>query len=473
MVLNSGVRPCARRVTDMLLTKTDQPGGDAAPSTGPAASAPIGLPRKQPARAARQHDVLVVEADVDERTRLVTFVTQEGMRARAAASVESAIREIDEAFPDALLVALSLPDGEGYRVVEELRARPGGETPAAIVLGRLNGFLDQTDAIHAGADACFDVPLEWQAVSRKLHQLLERATPDPLRVLVVEDEPMHAYLSRTTLEQAGYVVQVCADPARFREELSAFQPQILILDIMLPGVTGYDLARYVRQDDQYAAMPILFLTAETQQHARIRTVQSGGDDFLVKPVHPALLVSSVAARLERARMLNMLLSRDGLTQLLTHSYFMEQVESLTSRRRREADVPATLVMLDIDHFKSINDAHGHQAGDRALRALAALLRRHVRRSDPLGRYGGEEFAILLDGVHERDATRLTARLLAEFGEMEHRAPNGATFRATFSAGVARFDARSMDVESWVGAADNALYAAKTAGRNQVVTAPWP
>jgi diguanylate cyclase (GGDEF)-like protein len=242
---------------------------------------------------------------------------------------------------------------------------------------------------------------------------------------------------------------------------------------MLPGVTGYDLARFVRQDDQYAAMPILFLTAETQQHARIRTVQAGGDDFLVKPVHPALLVSSVAARLERARFLNMLLSRDGLTQLLTHTYFMEQVESVVSRRRREADVPATLVMLDIDHFKSINDAHGHQAGDRALRALAALLRRHVRRSDPLGRYGGEEFAILLDGVHERDATRLTARLLSEFGEMEHRAPSGATFKCTFSAGVSRFDPRAMDVESWVNTADSALYAAKAAGRNQVVTAPWP
>ena len=457
----------------MLLTTSDQPGGDPAPSETASPSAEKAPPRRNAGRVQRQHDVLIVDADAVEAARLSGLVAQEGMRARVADSVASSIVAIDDAFPDAILVALALPDGEGYRVLEDLRARAGGETPAAIVLGRLNGFLDQTDAIHAGADACFDVPVEWQAVSRKLHQLLERATPDPPRVLVVEDEPTHAYLSRTTLEQAGYVVQVCADPSRFHEELSAFHPHILILDIMLPGVTGYDLARFVRQDDQYAAMPILFLTAETQQHARIRTMQAGGDDFLVKPVHPALLVSTVAARLERARFLNMLLSRDGLTQLLTHTYFMEQVESVVSRRRREADVPSTLVMLDIDHFKSINDAHGHQAGDRALRALAALLRRHVRRSDPLGRYGGEEFAVLLDGVHERDATRLTARLLAEFGEMEHRAPSGAPFKCTFSAGVARFDPRTMDVESWVNTADSALYAAKTSGRNQVVTASWP
>ena len=453
----------------MLLTSSSDPKGPESALTP--GGAPATRPSRRPAKAPRQLEVLVVDANPAEASRIAGLVTQEGMQVRTADSVASAVRAIDAGFPDAVLVAHTLPDGEGYRVVEDLRVRPGGETPAAIVLGRLNGFLDQTDAIHAGADACFDVPVEWQAVARKLHQLLERAAPDPLRVLVVEDEPMHAYLSRTTLEQAGYQVHVCADPARFHDDLSAFQPHILILDIVLPGVTGYDLARYVRQDEQHAAMPILFLTAETQQGARIRTVQAGGDDFLVKPVHPALLVSSVAARLERARFLNMLLSRDGLTQLLTHTYFMEQVELVVMRRRREPSVPSTLVMLDIDHFKAVNDAHGHQAGDRALRALAALLRRHVRRSDPLGRYGGEEFAILLDGVHDREATRLTARLLSEFGEIEHRAPSGAVFRATFSAGVAHFDPARMDVEGWVTAADSALYAAKSAGRNRVVTAP--
>jgi diguanylate cyclase (GGDEF)-like protein len=130
-------------------------------------------------------------------------------------------------------------------------------------------------------------------------------------------------------------------------------------------------------------------------------------------------------------------------------------------------------LLDLDHFKQYNDRHGHQAGDRFLKEAAAAWQAVVRKTDLVARYGGEEFAILLDGVHERDATRLTARLLAEFGEMEHRAPSGAGFKCTFSAGVSRFDTRTMDVESWVNTADNALYAAKAAGRNQVVTAPWP
>jgi diguanylate cyclase (GGDEF)-like protein len=129
-----------------------------------------------------------------------------------------------------------------------------------------------------------------------------------------------------------------------------------------------------------------------------------------------------------------------------------------------------MVMLDIDHFKQINDLYGHQAGDRVLKELSALLRRHVRRSDMIGRYGGEEFAILLDNVHENDAVRLMLRLLREFSLIDHVAPNGSLFHATFSVGVARLDAPGMGLDGWVNAADGALYAAKKAGRNRVVKA---
>ena len=147
-------------------------------------------------------------------------------------------------------------------------------------------------------------------------------------------------------------------------------------------------------------------------------------------MHPSLLVASVAARLERARFLKMLLNRDGLTRLLTHSSFMEQARALVERKQPRAvngarPTPATMVILDIDHFKTINDSYGHQAGDRVLKSLSALLRRHVRRSDLIGRYGGEEFAILLDSVHENDSVRLMMRLLREFGQLEHRARTAA------------------------------------------------
>jgi diguanylate cyclase (GGDEF)-like protein len=415
-------------------------------------------------------DVLIVDDDDGTQKLLVRLLAQEGMIARRVRSASEAHGAIDQHMPDGLLVETTLPDGEGYQVVEYLRGKPGGDRPAVLMLSRGSAFLDQTEAIHAGADAVYEKPLEWDTVIRKLHQLLDRDATETPRILLVEDDESQGAFVRTTLEQAGYQVQLCASPRNFKQELITFRPDLLMLDIVLPEVSGHDLARFVRQDDQHATLPILFLTAESHQQARIATVEAGGDDHLIKPVHPALLVASVAARLERARFLKMLLNRDGLTRLLTHSSFMEHARALAVRKQQEPDAPATMVLLDIDHFKTINDTFGHQAGDRVLVSLSALLRRHLRRTDPVGRYGGEEFAILLDNVHEDDALRLIRRLQREFGEIEHHAPDGAPFRAAFSAGVAKLDVPHMDLDRWFNAADGALYAAKKAGRNRVVKA---
>jgi len=415
-------------------------------------------------------DVLIVDDDEGTQKRLVRVLAAEGMAGRRAASVAAARQAIDQQIPAGLIVEITLPDGEGYQVVEHLRGKSAGEQTAVVMLSRLNAFLDQTEAIHAGADACFEKPIDWDALVSKLHQLLDREHHEPPRILVVEDDESQALFVKATLEQADYDVKVCLTPRRFNEELEQFRPDLLMLDVVLPDVNGYALARFVRQDVQYATLPIIFLTAEGNQQARIHSVEAGGDDHLVKPVHPALLVSSVTARLERARFLKMLLNRDGLTRLLTHSSFMEQARALVERKRQDPEAPAAMVMIDIDHFKTINDSYGHQAGDRVLKALSALLRRHVRRSDLIGRYGGEEFSILLDSVHENDAVRLMLRLLREFAQIEHQAPDGTTFHTTFSVGVARLNAPDMDLDGWVNAADGALYAAKKAGRNRVVKA---
>lgn len=420
-------------------------------------------------------DVLIVDDDEGTQKRLVRVLAQEGMAGRRVSTVATARQAIDQQIPSGLIVEITLPDGEGYSVVEYLRGKPGGDQAAVVMLSRLNAFLDQTEAIHAGADACFEKPLDWDALVAKLHQLLDRDPDEAPRILVVEDDESQGAFVRSTLEQAGYQVKLTVSPRHFNEEFAAYRPDLLILDINLPEVNGHDLARFVRQDDQHATLPIIFLTGERDQQARIATVEAGGDDHIVKPVHPSLLVASVAARLERARFLKMLLNRDGLTRLLTHSSFMEQARALVDRKGQEAlhgerHSPATMVILDIDHFKTINDSYGHQAGDRVLKSLSALLRRHVRRSDLIGRYGGEEFAILLDNVHENDSVRLMMRLLREFGQLEHQAPDGSTFRVTFSVGVARLNAPDMDLYGWFNAADGALYAAKKAGRNRVVKA---
>jgi len=184
---------------------------------------------------------------------------------------------------------------------------------------------------------------------------------------------------------------------------------------------------------------------------------------------PALLLSTVAARIERAQFLKSLLGRDGLTGLLNHTAFLEGARASLVRQARTPGKGASFILIDLDHFKAVNDRHGHPVGDRVLAALGALLRRRLRGSDLVGRLGGEEFAVILEDLTEEEAERLMNRLLEEFSVLSHRGAGGSAFHVTFSAGVAGF-VNGLTVDAWRQAADEALYAAKSAGRHCVVRA---
>ena len=434
------------------------------------------LPDAAPAAAAStategsraELDVLLVDENQETRRLLASVLQHEGIPVREAGTAEDARRLIDERLPDGLMVDVRLPDDSGYHVVEYARQKDEGSQTAILMLSAAGDFLDLAEAIHAGADACYTKPAEIEPAYRKLLQMLERAQAEIPRILVVEDDEYHAAFARTVLESAGYQVNVCGAPRQFTEHMATFQPELLLMDVNLPEVSGYDLARLVRQQEQHAALPIIFLTSEAEMESRIRAAKAGGDEHLTKPVHPALLASAAGARLERARFLKSLLHRDGLTRLLTHASFMEQVQQVLDRRARSASGPASLVLLDVDHFKQINDTYGHQAGDRVLATLAGSLRQHLRRTDIIGRYGGEEFAVLLDQLSVEDAQRLITRLLGEFAALDHSAGD-KHFRVSFSAGIAPWR-EGVERHAWIEAADRALYAAKNAGRNRVLVA---
>ena len=434
------------------------------------ASEESGAEAEPPAPAARLPEVLLVEDDEEVRGLLVRLGEHEGYAMRTVGTCAEALAEMHRALPDAALIDLRLPDGTGYELIERLRALPSGDAVPAIIVSGAAGFLDRVEAIHCGADGFFEKPVDWEALARRLNQLLERSRGEAPRVLSVEDEPDQAAFLTRVLESAGYQVRVVSDPKDFESALIAFRPELVLMDVLLPGVSGYDLARYLRQDVRYATMPILFLTTERQIANRIEAVRAGGDEHLTKPVSPGLLLSSVAARIERARFLRDLVDHDGLTRLLTHTAFLERVKVAIARARRHDAANYALAILDLDHFKSVNDRHGHPAGDLVLSSLASLLRRRLRQSDTIGRLGGEEFAVLLEDLTRDDALRLVRRLLSEFGAIGQRGEGGAGFFVTFSAGIAMLDPGATDLPAWVERADAALYRAKAEGRNRVVVA---
>ncbi len=407
------------------------------------------------------YSVLLVVTD----SSVKKLLQERGLRVQVTATITDATAALEGFLPDALIVESELPDGIGYEIIERLRSKQGSAATLALVVGGLSGFLDRVEAIRCGADGFFEDPVDWDAVIRRVELHKEQLATEAPRILSVEDDPEQAEFLKMVLRSAGYQVQVCTDPRDFESALTSFRPDLILMDILLPGMSGQDLARYVRQNPAYAKLPLIFLTTEDQIQSRIETLRAGADDYLIKPVAPGLLISSVAARLERARFLQSLLDRDGLTGLLTHTAFLERAKNVIAQTLRSAKRSA-FVMVDLDHFKSVNDTYGHPSGDRVLIALAALFRRRFRQSDSIGRYGGEEFALIVDDLDEADAIRLVNHLREEFSQIDQHSA-GKDFRVTFSAGVSIFGDHIHTVDQWKEAADQALYLAKARGRNRV------
>jgi diguanylate cyclase (GGDEF)-like protein len=409
-------------------------------------------------------EIVIIDENQTDLSLLCKLVEEGGMTFRTARSMASGINEVVREMPDGLIVEIPLPDGDAYELVEHVRTLPGGDDIAIIIVSKQTGFLDKVRSIHCGADAHFEKPVDMKAMLRRMRYLLDKRRQEAPRILSVEDDPDQAAFIRAFLESAGYQVRTCTDPKNFDSFISSFNPDLVLLDVMLPGMTGYELARYLRQDERHATLPVIFLTTQGNIEARIEAARSGGDDHLVKPVPPALLLSSVSARLDRSRFLQTLLHKDGLTNLLNHSSFMEQAQVTIAQQKRKGNFTA-LILIDVDNFRHINERHGYPGGDKVLVALSLLLRKRLRQSDIIGRYGGDEFGIIAEGIDEQEALTLAARLLADFAATAHSTPLHAGFFASASAGISVLDAKTMDLERWVQSAFSALSAAKQAGRN--------
>lgn len=416
-------------------------------------------------------DILVVDDDENHAILLTRLLDENRLTMRHVVSGEEAMRFAKTHMPAGMIVILPLPDdSDGYELVESIRALPGGEQPPILVISNKVGFLDKVQAIHCGADGFFEEPVDWETLMSRLRYLLDRNKPSMYRILSVEDDPDQSAFIKAVLESAGYTVHMLDDPKYFEEALLAVQPDLVLLDIMLPGITGFELSKYLRQDERYATLPILFLSTQNALDAHIESARSGADDHLVKPIAPQLLLSAVASRLERARLINSLLHRDGLTKLLTHAAFMDEAEGVVAQCKRDETKLACLFIVDIDNFREINTKYGYQTGDRILTCLSTIMRQRIRQSDKVGRYAGEELIGIVEDLDEYDAVKLATRLLEDFALIEHKANNGTTFRTTVSAGICMFEPSVMDLDRWRRLTEQAVKAAKSAGRNCVMKA---
>ncbi len=416
---------------------------------------------------AKAQDVLVVDGDQTNLLDITRALEQAGIQVRGFRTTETAKRSLHERLPDALILSIPLIDGPGYDVAQELRAMPDGHVPPILIVSRQIGFLDKVIAILCGADAFFNELSDTSVIVKKLQSLFERDIPNNYTILSVEDDPEQVIIIRSILESVGYNIHSISDPRQFEEALLATSPDLILLDVMLGPMSGFELARYVRSDDRYAAIPIIFLTTQNQLNAHVESARVGGDEHLIKPVAPQLLISAVAGRLERYRVLKKLIGRDGLTQFFTLGTFMEAAERMLSKRYQGSG-SLVMLMLDVDDLERINERYGYSSGDRVLSALAKLLKAKLRNAEVFGRLGADDFAVIVDDVDDRELAEVATQIIREFEAMSHDA-NGQKFQATISAGAASLES-DMNLKTWMSNAQIALKSAKSNGKNRVMKA---
>lgn len=322
-------------------------------------------------------------------------------------------------------------------------------------------------AVRAGGVAYLDKPVDVAALVDQLDRLHQGGTGEPYRIMIVEDQPLDAALYASALDSAGMMAHIVSRPALALDALCDFHPDLILLDMYMPDVSGEELAKIIRQQSAYVSVPLVFLSAETDVDRQLEAMRNGADDFLTKPINLQHLVASVTTRAQRYRELRAFMQRDSLTGLLNHTKSKEFLDIELARAERE-NCPLTFAMVDIDHFKKVNDSYGHPVGDRVIKSIARLLQQRLRRSDIVGRYGGEEFAVILFNTSGETAARVMDDLREAFSQIRHQA-DLAEFSTTFSCGLAEFHP-GMSANELANAADKALYEAKHRGRNRIILA---
>ncbi|MDR9425937.1 MAG: diguanylate cyclase [Marinobacter sp.] len=334
-----------------------------------------------------------------------------------------------------------------------------------VCLSEEDSFASRYQVAELGADGFFARSPDLPELAERIEYLaLERSTRIQGRVVLVEDDPELAEHYTLVLRSAGVEVLWVHDPMQLMAELSSFRPDILLMDVQLGQYSGVTLARMLRFDPQWLSLPIIYLSSEDNPDSQLEALSRGADEFLMKPVSDGYLIRAVLIRCFRARQLFRLMNRDSLTGLLKHSLIKQEAEKELARCRRDGHA-ASVVMVDLDHFKQVNDTYGHRCGDVVIKALANTLRNRLRETDMIGRYGGEEFLVVLPHCDTGSAVRLFTDIAGAFAQLAFNC-NEDAFSVTLSAGVAAINDHITGDDA-VDAADQALYQRKRAGRNGV------
>lgn len=369
------------------------------------------------------------------------------------------------ADPLLLLDISSLPEEEGQRRISALRQQ--------FAIGQLIGLAVRSDfeqlqaALSRGCDSCLPEGTPLQTIVAKILELNERHEQEAGRVLIVEDSKTASHVIQRTLEENHIVAHAIKEPRHVLGALRQFNPDLILMDMYMPDCTGVEAARVIRQHDEFLSVPIVYLSGETDVALQVDALRLGGDHFLTKPFNPIFFNAIVKSKIERYRALRRSMYHDSLTGMLNHTSGKDRLDVMLTQIENE-NSSLSVAMVDIDHFKKVNDNYGHPVGDQIIRSLSWLLKQRLRRQNILCRYGGEEFLIGLPHTSVEQALVIMEGIRHDFSQIRY--PYHETyFSVTASVGVATFPPHQTS-DALIKAADDALYEAKRSGRNRTYIA---
>ncbi len=443
--------------------------------------------------------VLVVD-DIPANLRLLEAkLRAEYFEVALAASGPEALAMTAAWAPDIVLLDVMMPGMDGYEVCRRLKSQPStGHIPVVMVTA-LTEQSERVRGLEAGADDFISKPVDTALLFARLRALLRMkqvldawrvraetarelgfdAPPAPneafagARLMLAGGSPDEARAVAVAVAADGMTIDHAPDEASAWDSLQDARHDLAVLCLPLAGGDALRLASRLRAHGDIRELPLLLLAGEDQRQAVLRAFDLGASDHVMRPVDPPELRARVRNQLRRRQYQDLLrrsLDRslelavtDSLTGLRNRRYVQRHLDSLL-----RTGSAATVLLIDVDRFKALNDRHGHAAGDVALKEVASRLREHLRAVDVVARYGGEEFLVVMAGAEEAEAAAVAERLRAAVADTPVMAGSLA-LTTTVSVGFATTRGPTQ-VEALIGVADAALYRAKDAGRNRIEAA---
>jgi len=426
------------------------------------------LPERASATVKQERRLLIIDNDTQLGEQLISEATIWGIQVELATGLTEARKTIAQNCPDVVLLDLCFDNcvESGLNLLAELTT--SNRHLPVLVLAAQDDFAHRIEVARLGGQFFLTKPVFPASVLAAVTQVLSQSDMVAAKILVVDDDPQMLDTLRTLLEPWGFKLALVNRPQHFWQTLEQYNPDLLILDVEMPKLSGIDLCQVVRSDPQWCELPVLFLSVHTDAETVNQVFTAGADDYVNKPILGAELIARVLNRLERTQIRHKLAETDILTGVANRRKSIQFLNRLLRLAKRQSQ-RLCFVILDLDWFKLVNDRHGHEAGDRVLRRFGALLKQSFRGEDVVARWGGEEFVVgLYDATRQQTVARLT-ELLEIMQQQEFTGASGEKFQVSFSGGIAEYPEDGADLQALYRSADAALYKAKAGGRGRVLS----